>query len=228
MIDLSLKSPYTLFADGDRGVFVSRPQTTTALRSVPAPSARVRRAQGGGFLCGEMFQQSFGLGLDIDPLWCAWFSGFVDGEGCFSARFKRGEGKKGISASLKISLRNDDAPLILKIQEILKCGSIKLESNKLKREKGYKAQDGIIWTCERCSECRHILIPLFDKYPLRSKKARDYNIWRELVMLLSEDRHLHQDREHILELCQQLKDIKQYDPRIMDAYQNTSKMERAA
>jgi hypothetical protein len=28
----------------------------------------------------------------------------------------------------------------------------------------------------------HVIIPFFDRYPLRSKKARDFQVWREIVL----------------------------------------------
>lgn len=37
------------------------------------------------------------------------------------------------------------------------------------------------WIVERKLDC-FLLLAIFDTYPLRAKKARDYEIWREAVM----------------------------------------------
>jgi len=41
------------------------------------------------------------------------------------------------------------------------------------------------WRASAVSELRR-LVAIFDRYPLRSRKARDYAIWREAVLLLSQ------------------------------------------
>lgn len=40
------------------------------------------------------------------------------------------------------------------------------------------------WRASSLAHCQR-LVRIFDRYPLRAKKARDYEIWREAVVLLS-------------------------------------------
>mgnify|MGYP001603775426 CR=1 FL=1 len=155
-----------------------------------------------------LFQPAFDIDLKFDPLWCAWFTGWVDGEGCFISQIHNDS--LAITPVLTVSLREDDRNILREVKETLRCGVLYEKSRKHDRENGKGCKDQIAWKCGSLGQCRHILIPLFDKYPLRSKKARDYKIWRELVLGISEGHHLNRNRDYILDLCRQLKEIKRY------------------
>jgi len=159
-----------------------------------------------------LHQSAFGIDLNLDPLWCAWFSGWIDGEGSFMGKIHNEN--MCISARLQVNVRDDDSPLVYNVRDVLKCGFIHHVRASLPTAKSYSPnrRTTVQWICEDSGACRHILIPLFDKYPLHSKKGRDYKIWREIVMCTSEDWHLNGNRNHILDLCQQLKDIRKYVP----------------
>ena len=167
-------------------------------------------------------QVAFDIDLNLDPLWCAWFSGWVDGEGSFIAKVGKRSGKyldRSISCILTVMTRDDDGNLIFSGRDILKCGTVGKDVQHL-GSKSYNPNrhNAIRWTCKNTGACRHILIPIFDLYPLRSKKLRDYRIWREIVISISEDQHLDGGRNHVLDLCQQLKDIRRYvPPTLIDA-----------
>ena len=111
------------------------------------------------------------------------------------------KGSSQISAGLAIGLRDDDSEALYEIKKTLKCGKIRVNNH-----------DALKWECRDVNKCRFILVPLFYKYPLRAKKQRDYRIWRELVMAISGGHHLNGNRNYVLSLCQQLKDIKKYVP----------------
>ena len=154
------------------------------------------------------YQPSFDIDLDhLDPLFCAWFTGWVDGEGCFDS--SEDKNSLGISARLRISARDDDAALVSAVMYTLQCGSL---------SRMEKPSPQVVLEIRRLGDCHHILIPLFDKYPLYSKKSRDYKIWRALVMALSLGLHLNGQRDYVLDLCRQLKQIKVYDPSIAELY----------
>lgn len=185
------------------------PINSSHFLSVPALSTRVRQSEGDCCLCAKMFQQAFDIDLNLDPLFCAWFSGWVDGEGCFRALVRSED--RSIQPRLSIKVRDDDRHLVNLVHTTIQCGWVRNRSYKYARERGRTHQnDQITWDCTDIHQCRHILVPLFDKYPLRSKKARDYKIWREIVLAVSENHHLNSNRDHILSLCQQLKEVKRY------------------
>jgi len=148
-------------------------------------------------------QAAFDIDLNIDPLWCSWFSGWVDGEGCFTPHVSKRT--RSIQGRILVCVREDDAELVRGVRETLKCGIVDQYQSR-----GHNRM--IRWICYNVGSCRNILIPLFDAYPLRSKKRRDYDIWRKLVLAISEDHHLNGNREYVLDLCRQLHDIKKYVP----------------
>lgn len=150
-----------------------------------------------------LHQSAFGIDPNLDPAWCNWFVGWVDGEGCFNAYIDKRN--MGITPMLQVKVRYDDVQLVNMARDTLRCGNISIR-------RSIGKNDQIQWRCEDFVSCRHIIVPLFDQYPLRSKKNRDYQIWREITMLVSEEHHLNGNRAYVLDLCQQLKDIKKYIP----------------
>ena len=98
-----------------------------------------------------------------------YLAGFADGEGCF---FISGQG----SASFIVKLRDDDLPLLEWCQRTTGVGRIsRVASNKSNQ------QPQAVWTTSRKRECLW-LTELFDCFPLRGKKARDFAIWRQAVI----------------------------------------------
>ncbi len=147
-------------------------------------------------------QLAFGIDLNISDAWGYWFSGWIDGEGCFTSHVhKRG---KAISVWLNVGVRQDEKPLIQEVKDIFKCGYI---TEFLIKPLG---SPSIQWRVFDINEQRFIILPILDKYPLRSKKKTEYEIYRELVILLQAREHLHDKYSHCLELVQQLSKAKKY------------------
>lgn len=99
------------------------------------------------------------------------FAGLVDGEGCFSIS-RRGY------PSFILKMRGDDRALLERVQRDLghpgriTTGKPSGEGNR---------HPWVRWEITRRRELLW-LTEVFDAYPLRSKKARDYAIWREAVI----------------------------------------------
>lgn len=138
-----------------------------------------------------------------DPLWCAWFSGFLDGEATFNIIHR----SQSFLCDLRVKLRADDATVLREVHATLKCGGLyeRLPCYS-SRMRNYHRGDNhqALWTVQNRAENRHVIIPLLDRYPLHSKKARDYSFWREAVLLLDARRGnveaLHQIAPRIMEL----------------------------
>lgn len=120
-------------------------------------------------------QSALGIDLQIPKSFGHWLAGFVDGEGCFYAGWKRSCGERALRFSLNI--RKDDSAVLEKIISILKVGAIKSRPNR----NGSNSQ--LVYEVRRLSDLRHVIVPLFENYPLRAKKANDFNIWKELVLM---------------------------------------------
>lgn len=105
-----------------------------------------------------------------------WLAGFADGEGCFlitAARWPH--------CRFQIALRADDKPVLEHCQQESGLGSLRfLDIPKYSKLVGASPQ--WLWSVQRKLECQR-LVEIFDTYPLVSKKAADYAIWREAVAL---------------------------------------------
>src|SRR4051812_8024445 len=99
-----------------------------------------------------------------------WLAGFIDGEGCFL--IVRTRTYHQCRFSLKV--RDDDIAVIEEIQQRTQIGRVKANRS---RNTSNPQVEWIIDTKPDCLE----LVNILDKFPLRAKKARDYQIWREAV-----------------------------------------------
>lgn len=115
-----------------------------------------------------------------------WLSGFTDGEGCFylGRRHDRKRIARGIItdspfAHFCIGLRLDDMAILGRIQAFFGVGW--LNSGPVYRGKSKPhAEFRVI----RTKELIRVVIPHFERYPLRAKKARDFAVWKQAVELL--------------------------------------------
>lgn len=110
-----------------------------------------------------------------------WLSGFTDGEGHFSLRCSKAT-RDTRASTFQINLRCDDLPILEQIQSYLGCGTIYQVI--VKSRDGCNRRPQSQWVVFRNSELMRIVIPHFERYPLRAKKARDFIIWRKGVELL--------------------------------------------
>jgi hypothetical protein len=100
------------------------------------------------------------------------FASLVDGEGCFDIRAKTG----GCGCSLVLLMRADDRPLLERMRDELGgLGRIRVYPKRGNR------QPTVVWAIHRRAEVLW-LTELFDLYPLWSKKAKDYGVWREAAI----------------------------------------------
>lgn len=140
----------------------------------------------------------------IDPAFGHWFAGFTDGEGCFSIHPIKVKGVTYYAAKFTIRLRDDDVAILRAIHRQLGFGSIRF-SQKNKTVKGANptayfdiAKGYDLWR----------LVEVFEHFPLRAKKQRDFEIWKRFV-------ELHKTRSNatngeLEKLCNQLQNIRKY------------------
>lgn len=154
----------------------------------------------------------------IDDAFGYWFSGFSDGEASFilSPRSDKRKSDKGRQFCLyfTVAQRADDLSTINRIRDVL-CGIGAIYISRYKSGRNPMA----FLRITRIYDLYHIIVPLFDKYPLQSKKKKDYVIWREAVELSYYNYiHYYKDRaripnqfyDRLLELDIQLKETRVY------------------
>jgi len=107
-----------------------------------------------------------------------WFSGFFDGEGCLSVFSRQRPGRYAERRiGIQIMLRDDDVDVIHRIKENLNVGLVYATSKANKT-----ANPHATFRVEQINDLAEVVVPLFEKYPLHSKKGREFPIWRSLVL----------------------------------------------
>lgn len=117
--------------------------------------------------------------LKISDEFGYYFTGLFDGEGCLVLYLRhRKINNKFFPDSrmgVQICLRYDDINVLEYIKENL-GGNIYNRS-----PVGTKDRPSYTWKLEKIKDITEKILPLFDKYPLRTKKCREYKIWRPLA-----------------------------------------------
>jgi len=155
----------------------------------------------------------------LDP----WFiTGFTDGEGCFSL-FVRADRQKRLN-TIKVyyrwqvdfayTLRGDDIEMLSQIKEYFGCGTVSVSGKKATSSKHNYGQCGYHVVVP--NDLIEKIIPHFEKYPLRSKKMKDFEIWKIAVQIIknAKDRkkslfdqviYTPEENKKLVEILQQLK-----------------------
>jgi len=137
-------------------------------------------------------------------------TGFVDGEGCFCVSFSpKRSFKTGWEVRPSFSLSQDkkSRDILFKLKEFFGCGEIRPS----KRDNTYK------YEVRSLDNLIEKIIPHFEKYPLQTSKRKDYIIFKKVVFLMREKKHL--SVEGIKEIAHILQKAPQTGKRIYDLKQ---------
>lgn len=121
----------------------------------------------------------FALGNKLEN----WFiTGFVDAEGCFSVAIRKKSNSPSwyCEARLAISLHVNDLEVLQRIQSYFDGkGSIV--------KHGKESLQYVITSIEQIT---NVVLPHFDKYPLKTQKLADYLLFKDVVELIRNKEHL--------------------------------------
>lgn len=99
-----------------------------------------------------------------------WLAGLADGEGCFGI-YPSNRGYPGFRFLFAVTLRADDERLLEECRDITGCGSVGTNG---------PAKPGqspcLTWRVTALGDCM-LIARIFEKYPLRSRKAEAFEIW---------------------------------------------------
>ena len=84
-----------------------------------------------------------------------------------------------------LTQHNRDRDLIKSFVNFFKCGKI--------NESSLKRGDAVYFTVQKLSDLINIIIPFFDKYPIRGVKAKDFQDFKKVAELMSYKKHLTRD-----------------------------------
>lgn len=110
-----------------------------------------------------------------------YIAGFVDGEGCFVLKFHRDvrHERRGNptyfywGVEFAILLRWDDRDILESIKSTLDCGNISTAK-----------RGAVRYAVENKTDLVKKIIPFFEANKLRAKKLRDFELWKEAVMII--------------------------------------------
>lgn len=107
-----------------------------------------------------------------------WIAGFIDGEGCFviTCDKRRMRARAPYSCRFEISVRDDDADVLKEIARRTGLGHMAW----CKQSGSAGTRPKASWRVMSRRDCLG-LVALLDRFPLRAKKARDFEVWRTAV-----------------------------------------------
>ena len=113
--------------------------------------------------------------------------GFVDGEGSFHIAFqKRPDLKFGWQSipEFHVSQNYTSRNVLEEIKEFLQCGYIKANDAAGKRDKT------LVYVVRNHEDLINKVISFFTKFPLKTAKQADFEIFKQIVEMISMDQHL--------------------------------------
>ena len=128
----------------------------------------------------------------LDP---RWVTGFVDGEGCFHISInKHPKMSMGWQVSklpeFRIVQHSRDEALLKELQRFFQAGKVVVNHGSRKELR-----------IRKLNELKNV-INLFERYPLMTKKSRDFEVFREVLSSMDHQEHLTREGlEKIANLC---------------------------
>ena len=124
----------------------------------------------------------------VKPLDGAYIAGFIDGEGSFSVSIgKHKTLARGLEVrpEFEIEVRADDTEVIERILITIGCGRIYDCSYER-----YGWYPHVKYKVTSTREMEEILFPFLDSNPLQAKKAKSYELFKEIVLSYRRKEHL--------------------------------------
>ena len=120
---------------------------------------------------------------------CDYVVGLTEGEGCFSVSLRKPNLKYGsrhwrVDLRFSIKLREDDKELLEQVREFFGKGYLYFQKEKRKNHSH-------CWRFEisGLKNLEAVLIPFFEMHPLRGKKQKDFEIFKEIARLVKKKFH---------------------------------------
>lgn len=113
--------------------------------------------------------------------------GLTDGEGCFyvGVRYPKEAHKTvRVEPHFYIKLRGDDLPVLEEVKEAFGCGAIYYQNEKRENHSAcYRFE------IDSLRDIRERLIPFFERYPLHSKKRKEFEIFKRIFNIVDNRMH---------------------------------------
>lgn len=133
-----------------------------------------------------------------------WLAGFTDGEGCFLISHRK---NNRFTCRFELALRSDDKSVLEEIRNVLDIGYLFYKPRHSRRSPN---EHPIFRYVIQGSRELAKLVWLFEEFPLRAKKKRDFKIWQVAVRELN--RYFRNRNLSLLKYCHDsLKEIREYN-----------------
>ncbi len=114
-----------------------------------------------------------------------WIAGFVDGEGCFTVSIIRNKYGSQVFPEFVVSQGEKSRAALKKIEKFFNCGHINLNT----RRDNHHEQ--MLKYCVRSiRDLNEKIIPFFEKNKLKTRKQKDFQIFRRMIKLMVKRKHL--------------------------------------
>lgn len=110
-----------------------------------------------------------------------WLAGFIDGEGSFNISHHGGN----YQPRFGLKLRDDDSSILKEIQEFIGVGTLRNSKCSPITSKYYSPNARDQYRLDIIGSDNTKLVEILNNYQLRSKKSRDFVIWKKAVEIYS-------------------------------------------
>jgi hypothetical protein len=110
-------------------------------------------------------------------------TGLVEGEGSFYVGIlprKLGKVEWEVRPSFSLSQHKRNKKIVFKLKEFFSCGSIRPS----------KKDQTLKYEVRSLKDLREKIVPHFEKYPLEGEKGKEFEIFKKILRLMEEDKHL--------------------------------------
>lgn len=111
-----------------------------------------------------------------------WIVGFIDGEGCFHIGINKNmEVRFGyqILPELTVVQHKRDINLLYLLRTVMGCGVVRRNH-----------EERYCWRVRNLENLAEIIVPFFEKHPLKSKKNVEFQKFARVVRLMRQSKHL--------------------------------------
>lgn len=115
----------------------------------------------------------------------SWISGFTDGEGCFHVSINRLPGMSlgwQVLPEFRIVQHSKDEKVLYRIKNYFGFGDVKINRTDYHGTRKEFRVRGL----EKLNQ----IVKFFNKYPLNTSKANDFNIFSKVIQLMNNKEHL--------------------------------------
>ena len=118
---------------------------------------------------------------------CQYLAGFVDGEGRFRVAIQRSRWTRlglQIIPEFHVSQNPNRAEVLKLIQEVLGCGYI------TQNHPGHWKDHSVVLVVRNRQDLIERVIPFFERFPLRSSKQREFQVFAAIITSMERGEHL--------------------------------------